>query len=104
MRYLWIGIVKITVLRCARGGKARTADTYTYTQDECPCRTWLPLDPMRTNHEDEAIVFDVITQVAHRCRLCGRKFTTCRSARLYSQWGVQVGEPTLDHATPSSIA
>jgi hypothetical protein len=30
---------------------------------------------MRTTHEDEAIVFDAITRVAHRCRLCGLKFT-----------------------------
>jgi hypothetical protein len=50
------------------------AKTYTYTQDECPCRH-LPVEPSKTDHEDEAIVFDVITQVAHRCRLCGRKFT-----------------------------
>lgn len=51
------------------------AETYTYTKAECACGTWLPSDPMRTTHEDEAIVVDVITSVAHRCRLCGRKFT-----------------------------
>jgi hypothetical protein len=48
---------------------------HTYSQNECPCGTWLPLEPTRTNHEDEAIVFDIITRVAHRCRLCGRRFT-----------------------------
>jgi hypothetical protein len=47
---------------------------YTYTQDKCPCRD-LAVESCKTNHEDEAIVFDVITKVAHRCRLCGRKFT-----------------------------
>ncbi len=47
---------------------------YTYTQDECTCHE-LPLEPTKTNHEDEEIVFDVITRVAHRCRLCDRKFT-----------------------------
>jgi hypothetical protein len=31
--------------------------------------------PMKTNHENEAIVFDIISALAHRCRLCGRKFT-----------------------------
>jgi hypothetical protein len=48
---------------------------HTYTQDECPYATWLPLESMRITREDEAIVFDVITRVAHRCRLCGRRFT-----------------------------
>jgi hypothetical protein len=47
---------------------------YTYTQNECPCGSWLPWEPTWTNHEDEAIAFDVITRVAHRCQLCGRKF------------------------------
>jgi hypothetical protein len=47
---------------------------YTYSQDVCPCRE-LAVEPCKTNHEDEAIVFDATTMVAHRCRLCGRKFT-----------------------------
>jgi hypothetical protein len=30
---------------------------------------------MRTDHEDEVIVYDVVTEkVGLRCRLCGRKF------------------------------
>ena len=40
---------------------------------ECPCYHLLPKH-IRTNHEDDAIVFDVITEVTHRCRLCGRRF------------------------------
>ena len=44
-----------------------------FTQDSCPCGQ-LPLSPMKTNHEDEAIVFDTVTMLKHRCRLCGRKF------------------------------
>lgn len=45
-----------------------------YSQDVCPCG-YLPPVMMTTNYKDEAIVFDVITPVAARCRLCGRKFT-----------------------------
>jgi hypothetical protein len=48
--------------------------TYTYAQEVCPCRE-LAVEPSKTNYEDEAIVFDVITMLAHPCRLGGRKFT-----------------------------
>lgn len=46
---------------------------FKYSQDECPCGTASML--VRTNHEDEAMVFDVVTELRHRCRLCGRRFT-----------------------------
>lgn len=48
---------------------------YKYSKDECPCGNFPPVI-VRTDHEDEAIVFDVVTgNVGLRCRLCGRKFT-----------------------------
>ena len=44
-----------------------------YSQDECPCGN-LPTTITKTDHEDEAIVVDVVTGVGLRCRLCGRSF------------------------------
>jgi hypothetical protein len=39
----------------------------------CPCQNLPSGGPDKTDHEDELIVVDAITEVTHRCRLCGRK-------------------------------
>ena len=44
-----------------------------HQRSNCVCRD-VPSTPIKTDHEDDLIVHDVVMRVPHRCKLCGRKF------------------------------